>query len=141
MFILLTASDNHSIIANYKIMQYNSKMIRETDNIKNIHLPNISKFILYKIIKYCNYHSNKIINMNNYIKHELIYKNIINCNWDIEFIKCFSYQNAIDLLAASTYLIIPSLIELSKLHISILLKNTTMNELHVQFDDYVIINI
>lgn len=141
MFILLTASDNHSIIANYKIMQYNSKMIRELENNKNIHLPNISKFILYKIIKYCNYHSNRFVNMNNYIKHELIYKNIINCNWDIEFIKCFSYQNAVNLLAASTYLIIPSLIELSKLHISILLKNTTMNELQTQFDDYVIINI
>lgn len=149
MYILLTASDGHTIVANYEIMRINSELIRnlDIDELNQIiPLTNISKYILYKIIKFCNHNINRShyptispSKINSDYSDELIYKSFIKSEWDISFIQEFSYQHAVELSTAASFLGINKLVILSALHMAILLKRDSIDELRSKLD-YVAIN-
>jgi hypothetical protein len=102
---------------------------------KVIILSDISKQILYKVIKYCNHHSNKSSKFKKiYSKENTIYNDLIDTSWDIHFIKQLSYDKTKELLYASTFLQIDSLIYLSTIHLTILSKVNHLAELLVKYD-------
>ena len=136
MEITLISSDNQKI-------QIDSKIVEKSDFLKNkignsnkkieINLPEINYNTLQKIVQYLIHYKEKEPQQ---IPKPLSSNNLSNVidEWDINFIKNMDMNSIYDLINASNYLEIPSLLDLSCAYVITLIKGKSIEEMRKIFD-------
>ena len=136
MEITLISSDNQKI-------QIDSKIVEKSDFLKNkignsnkkieINLPEINYNTLQKIVQYLIHYKEKEPQQ---IPKPLSSNNLSNVidEWDINFIKNMDMNSIYDLINASNYLEIPSLLDLSCAYVITLIKGKSIEEMRKIFN-------
>ncbi len=136
MEITLISSDNQKI-------QIDSKIVEKSDFLKDkiensnknieINLPEINYNTLQKIVQYLIHYKEKEPQQ---IPKPLSSNNLNNVidEWDINFIKNMDMNSIYDLINASNYLEIPSLLDLSCAYVITLIKGKSIEEMRKIFN-------
>ena len=136
MEITLISSDNQKI-------QIDSKIVEKSDFLKDkiensnknieINLPEINYNTLQKIVQYLIHYKEKEPQQ---IPKPLSSNNLSNVTdeWDINFIKNMDMNSIYDLINASNYLEIPSLLDLSCAYVITLIKGKSIEEMRKIFN-------
>jgi S-phase kinase-associated protein 1 len=136
MEITLISSDNQKI-------QIDSKIVEKSDFLKDkiensnknieINLPEINYNTLQKIVQYLIHYKEKEPQQ---IPKPLSSNNLSNVidEWDINFIKNMDMNSIYDLINASNYLEIPSLLDLSCAYVITLIKGKSIEEMRKIFN-------
>lgn len=133
MQLIIKFADNSETIILYDSIKL-SKLISQMDLQDGDRIPitEIEKTIFEQVIKYCRHYSNiipQLISNVKLINNNENYYSKVNSQWDIDFIKQFTFDETSKLTMAALYLDIESLVLLGSLHMSILLKDLSTNEI------------
>ena len=136
MEITLISSDNQKIQIDSKIVEKSDFLKDKIENSnKNIefNLPEINYNTLQKIVQYLIHYKEKEPQQ---IPKPLSSNNLNNVidEWDINFIKNMDMNSIYDLINASNYLEIPSLLDLSCAYVITLIKGKSIEEMRKIFN-------
>ena len=136
MEITLISSDDKRIQIESKNVEksdFLKNKIRNTNKKNEINLPEINYNTLQKIVEYLNHYKDKEPQL---IPKPFTSNNLINVTdeWDINFIKNMDMNSIYDLINASNYLEIPSLLDLCCAYIITLIKGKPIEEMRKLFN-------